>query len=247
MASPRIAFFDIETAPILGYSWEMFDANVIHVVEPTYMLCYSLKWADQKSIKTRRLCDYPAYKKNPTCDKALVSDLHADMSKADIIIGHNGDAFDIKKANARFVVHGLAPPPPRKSVDTLKISRRNFKFDSNKLDNIARYLKVGCKLPGMSKDVWLGCIAGDPKAWGKMGRYNAHDVRILEAVHSIICPWDANYPDMRVYSGHRGVCPTCQSTHIHNKGRYVVQKRVYQRLQCQAPTCQHWFKGDLIK
>lgn len=245
---PRIAFFDIETAPIQAFVWEMFEANVLHVIRPTYMLCYSLKWADKKSIKTRRLCDYPGYSEDMHCDKALVTELHADMSAADIIIGHNGDAFDIKKANARFAVHGLPPPPPRKTVDTLKISRKNFKFDSNKLDNIGRYLKVGHKTPNMSKDVWLGCMDGDHKAWAKMGRYNAQDVRLLEAVHNRISGWDNNYPDLRAYTGESGhSCPNCLSTNVHSKGSYVVQRRRYQRFQCQEVDCQRWFKGDLIK
>lgn len=242
--SPRIAFFDIETAPILGYTWEMFEANVFHVVQPTYMLCYSIKMADSKKIKTRRLCDYPGYQEDKTCDKALATELHEDMAKCDLIVGHNGDSFDLKKSNARFIVHGLQPPPPIKSIDTLKIARKHFKFDSDKLDNIGRYLKVGCKTPNMSKDIWLGCIDGDPVAWGKMGRYNAQDVRLLEAVFHRVAPWYSSHPNLPAYSGASG-CPTCQSANVQMRGFNVAKSRRTQRLQCQD--CGHWFSGAAVK
>lgn len=242
--NPRIALFDIETAPILGYTWEMFDANVIHVVQPTYMLCYSIKWLGQKKIKTRRLCDYPGYDENKTCDRALSEELHADMSQCDLIVAHNGDSFDLKKSNARFIVHGLQPPPPVKSIDTLKIARRHFKFDSNKLDNIGRYLKVGCKTPNMSKDVWLGCIAGDMRAWNKMGRYNAQDVRLLEAVFSRVAPWYSSHPNLPVYSDNSG-CPVCQSHNVQMRGFNVAKTRKTQRFQCRD--CGHWYSGATVK
>lgn len=222
----------------------MFDTNVLHVVQPTFMLCYSLKMAGSNKIKTRRLCDYPRYQEDKTCDKALVSELHADMSICDLIVGHNGDDFDLKKSNARFVVHGLQPTPPIKSIDTLKIARKHFKFDSNKLDNIGRYLKVGCKTPNMSKDIWLGCIAGDHKSWGKMGRYNAQDVRLLEAVFNCVAPWYSSHPNLPAYTGSAG-CPVCQSHNIQARGFNVAKTRKTQRLQCQG--CGHWFSGATIK
>ncbi len=234
MAEPRILYIDIETAPIKGYTWGLFDTNVIHVIEPTFMLCYAYKWADKKTVNVSRLCDYPSYKKDLTNDRALVTDLHKLFSSADIIIAHNGDSFDLKKSNARFIVHGLEPPPPIKSIDTLKISRKNFKFDSNKLDNIGRYLKVGQKMPNMSKDVWLGCIAGDAKSWQTMKRYNAQDVRLLEAVYLKVRPWHATHPDLRLYTGRTG-CPTCK----FNKTRKT------QKIQCLD--CRRWYQGSVIK
>jgi hypothetical protein len=35
MIGPKALFFDIETAPIEGFTWEMFDANVIAVRRPS--------------------------------------------------------------------------------------------------------------------------------------------------------------------------------------------------------------------
>lgn len=244
MRKPRIAFFDIETAPIDGYTWEMFDTNVFHVKRPTYMLCYAIKWADQKKVTTRALCDYPGYLNDRENDKALVTDLHKDISSADIVVAHNGDSFDLKKAAARWIVHGLPPPPPVKTIDTLKLARRSFKFDSNKLDNIGRYLGVGRKLPHTGKDLWIGCMEGDPKAWRMMRKYNAQDVTLLEAVYLKIRAWSANPPNLSGYSLKPG-CPVCQSTKVQMRGVNVAKTRRTQRLQCQD--CSHWFSGATVK
>lgn len=241
---PRIALFDIETAPIKGFTWEMFDTNVMHVEEPTYLLCYAWKWLDESKVHTKALCDYPGYEQNKTSDKALAADLWKVMDDADIIVGHNGDAFDIKKANARFIVHGLKPPSTYKTVDTLKIARRNFKFDSNKLDNIGRYLQVGRKMPHTGKDLWLGCMSGDRKSWATMKKYNAQDVRLLERVYLKLRGWAANHPNLNAYTEADG-CPTCQSANIQRRGVQVSKTRKSQRFQCLD--CGTWFSGDIIK
>lgn len=242
--APRVAFFDIETAPITALVWEMRETNVLHVLRPTYMLCYSLKWADRKAIKTRSLNDYPGYDPSTGCDKALVSELHSDMSEADFIIAHNGDSFDLKKTNSRLIVHGLAPPEPFKTIDTLKIARRQFKFDSNKLDNIGRYLGIGRKLPNTGKDLWVGCMNGDLKSWSDMRKYNAQDVRLLEAVYNRIAPWHSTHPNFTAYTEKPG-CPVCQSINIQSRGFNVAKTRKTQRLHCQD--CGHWFAGATVR
>lgn len=244
MKAPKIAFFDIETSPIKGLSWTIFDTNLIHVIDPTFMLCYSLKWSHKKAVKTRALCDYKGYEKNKLCDKALVTELHADMSEADIIVAHNGDSFDIKKSNARFIVHGLRAPTPFKAVDTLKMARKHFKFDSNKLDNIGRYLGVGRKMPHTGKDLWLGCMDGDLKSWRTMKRYNAQDVHLLEAVYEKIKGWSTSHPDLRPYHNAIG-CPTCLSHNVQHRGFNVAKTRKTQRLHCQD--CGNWFSGATVK
>jgi hypothetical protein len=242
MAAPRVAFIDIETAPITALVWTMYQTDVIHVIEPTYILCYAIKWMGQKQIKTRALCDYPGYARRKSYDGALVADLRKDLDQADIIIAHNGDSFDIKKINSRIAAHHLSPPSQFKTVDTLKIARRNFKFDSNKLDNIGGYLEVGRKLAHTGKHLWVGCMNGDPKSWRLMRRYNAHDIVLLENVYEQIKAWDKSHPNMAAYDGLAG-CPVCRSPNIQKRGQMVAKSRKVQRMHCQD--CAHWFSAPL--
>jgi uncharacterized protein YprB with RNaseH-like and TPR domain len=244
MSAPRIAFIDIETAPIIAAVWQLYDTNVVWVERDTHLLSFAVKWSDKKTIKTHALPDYRGYSKNRYDDKRLARDMWEVVNEADFIVAHNGDEFDLKKANARFIVHGLTPPAPYKSIDTLKISRRNFKFDSNKLDNIARQLGVGRKLPHTGADLWRRCLDGDPDAWNTMRRYNAHDVALLDGVYHKIRSWDARHPDLNHYT-RAGACPTCQSMNIQRgRGWNVSRAGKKERLRCLD--CNKWFQDDRL-
>jgi hypothetical protein len=240
---PRIAFIDIETAPMIIAAWTPYEANAVWVERDTFILSFAVKWADRKTVKTYALPDYPGYRKDKCNDKRLAADLWNTLTAADIIIAHNGDAFDLKKINSRLAVHGFTPPAPSKSIDTLKDARRNFKFDSNKLDNLGRYLGVGRKLPHTGGHLWRKCIEGHMPAWRLMRRYNAQDVRLLESVYYKLRPWSKTHPDLRVYSGAEG-CPKCLSTHVQRRGEAVAKSRKYQRFQCME--CSTWFPGKSV-
>ena len=241
-ALPKIAFIDIETSPIQAYAWDMFETNLSHVIEPTFMLCFAYKWFGESQVHTRALCDYPGYKKNKRSDKSLVSDLWDVLDRADLVIAHNGDAFDIKKSNARFIVHGLGPPTPYKTFDTLKAARQAFRFDSNKLDNIGRYLRVGKKLAHTGMHLWLGCMDGDAASWRVMKRYNAQDVRLLESVYEKIKPWAKNHPVLTALAPQKTTaCPTCLSHDVQRRGWNVAKVKKTPRFQCRS--CGSWFSG----
>lgn len=244
MAAPKILFIDIETAPIIMAAWTMFEANAVWIERDTYIMCVAARWGANGRTRTYALPDYPAYKRDRHNDKSLCGDLFKMLDEADVVVAHNGDAFDIKKINSRLAVHGFKPPSPFKSVDTLKVARRAFKFDSNKLDNIGRYLGKGQKMPHTGAKLWRDCVNGDPKAWRKMCRYNARDVKLLVDVYEEIKPWAANHPDLRAYDGRIG-CPKCRSINVQRRGFAVCATHKYERFQCLS--CGGWHKGPIIK
>ena len=244
VAAPRIAFFDIETAPNLGYTWGKWEQNVISFKSSWYLLSFAVRYAGEKKTTTYALPDYPGYAKNKECDKALTKQLYKMMASADIVVGHNGDRFDIKKANARFIYHGLPPTPPYKTIDTLKIAKQRFAFTSNKLDDLGAYLKVGRKLPHTGFHLWLGCMSGDMKAWRLMRRYNAQDVDLLVRVYEKLKPWANNHPNLKLYHDREG-CPTCLSTKVQRRGVMVKLSSKRHRFHCQD--CGVWFAGGVVK
>jgi hypothetical protein len=241
---PRVLFFDIETAPIEGFTWQMFDANVVAVKRPTYMLAWAAKWQGSKRVMARTLPEYATYQKSPTHDAALVAELHGLLDEADIVIAHNAD-FDIKKANARFLANGLHPPAPYKTFCTLKTARKHFKFDSNKLDSLGGYLGVGRKVKHTGINLWLGCMDGDPASWATMKKYNIQDVVLLERVFEKMRGYATNWPDANMWTG-AGCCPVCQSSRIQNRGYNVSKAGRKQRFQCRD--CGNWFSmGKAVK
>jgi hypothetical protein len=244
VSAPKIALFDIETAPSLGWVWQLRETDVIDVQSAWYILSFAYKWLGEDKIRTVALPDFPRYRRDREDDSKLVKQLWSIFDEADILIAHNGDGFDIKKANARFLFHGLNPPTPYKSIDTLKVARRHFRFDSNRLNDLGKFLGVGKKLPHTGFHLWKGCMSGDLAAWKTMRRYNARDVELLERVYLKLRPWFANHPDLNLYTEGDG-CPTCQSENMERRGVYTSKTRKYQRWVCDD--CGSWTKGDLIK
>src|SRR5690349_20512302 len=99
------------------------------------------------------------------------------MESADIIAGHNVDRYDVKRSNTRFLLNGLEPVVDKKTLDTLKIARSKFAFESNKLDYISQRLGFRGKDEIHNSD-WLKIVTtGDEKTLAKVLRYNRGDVR----------------------------------------------------------------------
>src|SRR5882757_2534719 len=238
---PKILFFDIENTPIRGWVWKTWEDNLIRTDHDWYMLSFAAKWAHEDDYKVFGLPDFPRWKKDRECDHDLVKLLHKYLDEADIIVAHNGDAFDIKKSNARFIQHGMNPPSTYKTIDTLKMARTNFKFSSNRLNDLGQYLKVGKKLPHTGADLWFDCMKGDkPESWVMMKDYNIQDVKLLEEVYYKLRPWAKSHPNMNLWNPKDDVaCPKCQSIHVQKRGIEIKVSSRRQRFQCQD--CGGWF------
>ena len=238
MKSPKILVFDVETAPNLAYVWGQWEQNVIEHKQEWYMLCWAAKWLGEKKMYTSKLNDYKLFNKDKQDDKLIIKDLWKLFNEADVIIGHNGDKFDIKKTNARFLFHGLLPPSPYKTIDTLKIARKYFKFNSNKLDDLGQHLGLGRKVKHEGFGLWLKCMNGVKSAWNKMIKYNKQDVVLLELVYDKFKPYMTNHPNVGLYQNKDYACPNCGSLHLTKRGFAMTKTNRYQRLQCQD--CGSW-------
>lgn len=244
MKTPDIYLFDLETAPSLGHFFDMWrEGNIVSTEQSWYILSFAIKKLGDAKVTTYALPDFKGYKKDPQDDYKLVQKLWEYFDKAEVLIAHNGDNFDIKKSNARFIYHRLTPPRPYKTVDTLKIARRHFKFDSNRLDALAKHLSIGSKLPTTGFDTWKGCMTGDPTAWALMRAYNAQDVELLERVYLTLRPWATNHPNLNIDS-RTDSCPKCQSTNLQKRGFQYNMTSEMQRYQCL--NCFAWCKGKPV-
>lgn len=84
----KIAYIDIETAPSLGYVWQMWEADVLKIEKEWYIMSFAVKWDNEKT-KCYTLPDFKNYKKNPEDDSELVKKLWEVFNDADIVVGHN--------------------------------------------------------------------------------------------------------------------------------------------------------------
>lgn len=232
---PRVLVFDIETAPLRSFHWRMFKENIgiDQIDEDWYMLTWAAKWLGEDEILYDSLHDHKLWKKNPRDDSIIIKNLWGLIHEADVVIAHNGNKFDVKKMNARFLKHGLTPPRPYKKIDTLEIARSMFGFSSNKLDYLAQYLEVGEKIH-TDWELWDRCVNGDPKAFDEMVEYNVHDVIILERVYQKLAAWSKTHPNLSLYvDDDEPICPVCLSGDIIKDGFAYTNVGKFQAYHCK--------------
>lgn len=226
MNKPKILFLDLETSPNIGYIWGKWEQNVIDFKKEWEILSFAYKWADKKTVH----CVTRSHFNDPT-DKSLVKALWKIMNECDVMVAHNGDQFDNKKAKARFLVHGLTPPSPYKTVDTKKIAKGQFNFNSNALDDLGKALGVGRKEKTGGFDLWLGCMANKRASWRLMTKYNKQDVLLLERVYLKLLPWANNHPNVSSWIGDRA-CPKCAGTRLKSKGLVYTRTSAFRKYVC---------------
>jgi hypothetical protein len=242
---PNVLFWDLENSPNVGYTWGKWQQNVIEFVDEWRLLSFSVKRQNGKQI-TKCLADYEGYDHTKPDDTQLVKELWSHLDKADILIAHNGDRFDIRKAYTRFIELGLDPPRPAKSVDTLKQARKLFAFNSNKLDDLGRRLGVGRKIQTGGFELWRTIIqTGDPKAWNRMKKYNAADVKLLESVYNRMLPYMTAHPNINVITNREFGCPKCASTNVQHRGFHYTPTGKARRFQCND--CKGYSTGKRVK
>ncbi len=239
----KILLFDIETAPNLGYVWGKYDQNVIEFESEWYVLCFAYKWLGDKKTHSHGLPQYKLYAKEKDNDYEVIKKMHELFNEADIVIAHNGNKFDIKKINARFLYHGFNPPKPYAQIDTLLVARRYFAFTSNKLNDLAVLLKLGKKAETGGFELWKNCLYGVESAWTKMLKYCKQDVVLLEKVYLKLLPWIKNHPNVGLLEGNIGTCPNCGSTNGEKRGFRYTTSATYQRIQCKD--CTAWYQLKL--
>lgn len=237
----RTLLYDLEITPALGWTYEMWDANVIEVERPAYIMCFAYKWDGDDRVHVVAQTDFPEYYENhPYDDHMVVTKLHELMDDADVVVAHNAAKFDNKIAATRFLMHGMVPPSPYKTVDTLTAARRYFRTGKNTLDYLCKTLDIGMKPEVTHSKLWRRCVDGDMDAWKKMKRYCKHDVELLDGLYQTLRPFISNHPNLAVL-GRMDSCPKCGATHAQSRGLARTNVATYRRFQCNE--CGGWFRS----
>ncbi len=243
---PKILLLDIETAPIKAYTWGLYDQNIspIQIIDNAYMLSWSAKWYKSKDIMFDSIFNYKEeFKKDPKNDKKIAESIWLLLDEADIAIAYNGQNFDFKWLNTVFLKHKLFPVSNYKVVDPCQVAKTCFRFGSNKLEELAKYLGIGQKVAHEGFALWIKAMSGDEKAWKKMKEYNIHDVRLLEQVYTRMRPYMKNHPSLYLYTkGNDSICNGCGSREFNLNGFCYTRDNVYQRYRCK--TCGKESRGN---
>jgi RNase H-like protein len=187
---PKVLILDIETSPLLVYVWDLKDQYVglNQIVKDWDIMAWSAKWLGEPANAIKYYD-----RRGKSTDYHILWPLWKLLNCADIIITQNGKAFDAKKINARFMLHGMPPPKPYKHLDTYLIAKNAAAFTSHSLEYLTekfctKYKKLSHpKFPGLS--LWKECLNDNIAAWNEMKLYNIHDVLSTEEFYNKIKAW----------------------------------------------------------
>lgn len=224
-------FFDLETSFNIVASWNIgYDINIDHnsIIRERAVICVCYKWQHEDVVHY--------LKWDNGDDKEMLKKFIAIINTADECIAHNGDRYDIKWLRTRCLYHGIPAFPQYSTVDTLKLSRSGFNFNSNKLDYIAKFLGVGSKIKTRGFDMWKEIILdNNPESMKEMVHYCKGDVLILEKVFHKLNPYSKHKIHVGVLKGGKKCdCPECASSKVQRRGFMVLASGAKKiRLQCQ--------------
>lgn len=234
--SPKVLLLDIETAPMLGYVWGLWDQNIgLNMIHTDwYILSWSAKWLGAPPEETM----YADQRDSPDIenDGEMLKGIWKLLDEAEIIITQNGKKFDEKKLNARFIQNGFKPTSSFRHIDTLQIAKHRFAFTSNKLEYMTdklctKYKKLKhAKFSGF--ELWKECLAGNMEAWEEMELYNRYDVLSLEELYLKLRPWDKSI-NFNVYTGSEETFCSCGSMEFSKNGFVYSNAGKYQRYTCK--------------
>ena len=240
---PKILLFDIETTPMPVWVWDFGKqyvppTNLVKDEDNKQRVWHVLSWAAKWLYDDNVMSDIVTPKESINRDDSRVlNSIWKILDEADIVIAHNGDRFDLRKLNARFILNDMPPPSPYKSIDTLKIARKEFAFSSNKQDFLTKTFGLDEKLK-TDFQLWIDCMNGDKKALDNMLNYNERDVVGLEQVYLKLRPYIKNHPNLGVLMD-ENVCPSCGSKSIKaSNATYFTSSNefpVYRCGGCQSP------------
>ena len=225
-------FFDIETSPCLGWFWRpgyKLRLSYDNVIEDAKIICISYKWQDKKEVHTL-VWD------QKQSDETLIKEFIEIMNKADEIIGHNGDRFDIPWVRTRALFHGIKNVPRWRTLDTLKSVRSNLKFPSNRLGDIAKYLGLDVQKMDTSFSLWKNVMKGDQEALDYMVEYCEYDVLVLERVYEKVIGFVPLKTHAGVLKGgDKWSCPNCGGIDLVRNGTDVTRAGTEsQKMKCKS-------------
>jgi DNA polymerase elongation subunit (family B) len=227
----RTLIFDIETAPMTVHTWGLFKQNIglNQIVEPSRVLGIGYKWTDEKKVQW--VSEFHDGR------DAMLGQAWLLLDEADVVVGWNSTPFDVPWLKREFAVVGHKPTSPFLEIDLIKTVRKQFRFESNKLQNISTMLGLKGKMQHSGHSLWVGCLNGDQKSWDTMARYCKQDVALTHQLYEKLKPWIVSAPVVDF----TGNCPRCGSAKVQKRGTSRTALSEFQRYQCQS--CGGWSRG----
>jgi hypothetical protein len=196
------------------------------------------KWYDEPDIM--RFAEW-----DPGGRGRFLKRVHALMAQADVIVGHNIDGADVPWLKGDFYLPrighryrpDLPPLPPFKTVDTLKVLRKEFKSGAPFKSLAAVNLILG--LPGKTdtydREAMERAVAGSLEDRERETDYCAGDVVATQWLYDWLRPHIKNHPALRVAGADSlTICHRCGHDTEPVPRRYIASVLSYTMRRCTS-------------
>jgi hypothetical protein len=241
----RILILDVERLPGLTQQswWDRGD------LKNRYVHAETVTREPRTTIVCAKWYDSPDVMRFAEWDKGgrgrFLKRVHALMSQADIIVGHNLDNADVPWLKGDFhlprIGHPhrpeLPPLPPFKTVDTLKVLRREFKSGApfKGLDAFLQIVGLPAKTDRYDRDAMERAVAGSVEDRERLTDYCAGDVVAGQWIYDWQRPHIKNHPALFVDGQDRlTVCNRCGNETTDVAKRYVASVMTYTMRKCSS-------------
>lgn len=238
----KILIYDIETHPITAYTWNKWPKSIddSFIIKDWGILCWSAKWLFEEEVMSAKMTKDELMTLD---DERISKSLWQLFDEADVIIAHNNNRFDNKKANTKFLQYKLGRPSPYQTIDTLLHARKRFSITSNRLDYIAQnFFGIEGKMH-TEKGLWRRCMNREYDALEYMSIYCDQDVRVLEDVYLKMRGWIYPHPNISLIAvADDDCCPACGNTDREETGTpYRTYVNEYTAFRCGG--CGHIYRS----
>lgn len=249
----RVVTLDIERIPGRVRTWhrgftiegDVWDLNAlkditrrrIHaddMIEWPRTICAAWKWYDAEGVEFAAEWEVGGY-------DGFMRRVWDVFDRADLIIGHNADRFDARHLMGGWAEMGLPAPSPYKVIDTLKIAKGSFAYESNTLDALNKRLGIDAKTDKYDVKIARAAVNGDKEAQGVLRSYNMGDIAASEALFDRLRPFAKGIPHLGMWNDDALACPSCGHTMTATGKTVHANVQRYEAYQC--PNCGSHARG----
>lgn len=171
--------------------------------------------------------------------KQFLRKVHRLMEQADIIVGHNVDNADIPWLRGDLHIEAALPPlPPFKTVDTLKVLRREFKSGApfKSLDAFCQIVGIPAKTDRYDRESMERAASGkSTEDRERLTAYCVGDVIATQGLYDFLRGHIKNHPALFMDGKDKmTICHRCGHDTEPIARRYVANIMTYSMRKCVA-------------
>lgn len=171
--------------------------------------------------------------------KRFLRETHRLIEQADIIVGHNIDNADVPWLKGDMHIEaGLPPLAPFKTVDTLKVMRREFKSGApfKGLDAFCKIVGIPSKTDSYDRNAMERAVTEKSvEDRERLTDYCVGDVIATQGLYDFLRPYIKNHPAMFVDGKDKmTVCNRCGHNTEPIAKRYVANVLTYSMRKCTS-------------